>query len=35
MCTLWLSDLGLPGLPASKTITASSVSVLDTFRERQ
>jgi Flp pilus assembly protein TadG len=34
-CTLRLSDLGLPGLPVSKTITASSVSVLDTFRERQ
>jgi Flp pilus assembly protein TadG len=35
MCTLRLSDLGLPSLPASKTITATSVSVLDTFRERQ
>ncbi|MFW6033600.1 MAG: TadE/TadG family type IV pilus assembly protein [bacterium] len=34
-CTLGLSDLGLPGLPASKTITATSVSVIDTYRERQ
>jgi hypothetical protein len=34
-CTLRLSDLGLPGLPASKTITASAVSVIDTYRERR
>ena len=34
-CTLRLSDLGLPGLPASKTIRAGSVSVIDTYRERQ
>jgi Flp pilus assembly protein TadG len=34
-CTLRLSDLGLPGLPASKTITATSVSVIDTYRERR
>jgi Flp pilus assembly protein TadG len=33
-CTLRLSELGLPGLPASKTITATSVSVIDTYRER-
>jgi Flp pilus assembly protein TadG len=35
ICTLRLSDLGLPGLPASRTIGASSVSVIDTYRERQ
>ncbi len=33
-CTLRLSDLGLPGLPASKTITATGASVIDTYRER-
>jgi Flp pilus assembly protein TadG len=33
-CTLHFSDLGLPGLPANTTISASSVSVIDTYRER-
>jgi Flp pilus assembly protein TadG len=34
-CTLRLSDLALPGIPGSKTIAASAVSVIDTYRERQ
>jgi Flp pilus assembly protein TadG len=34
-CTLRLSDLGLPGLPSSKTITGTAVSVIDTYRERR
>lgn len=35
VCTLRLSDLGLPGLPGSKSVEASAVSVLDMYRERQ
>ncbi|WP_329127265.1 TadE family protein [Streptomyces sp. NBC_01465] len=34
-CTADLSDIGLPGLPGSKTITASWTSPLDTYRGRQ
>lgn len=34
-CTANLSDIGLPGLPGSKTLTSSWTSPIDTFRERQ
>jgi Flp pilus assembly protein TadG len=34
-CTLRLSDLGLPGLPGTKTVSGSAVSVIDTYRERR
>ncbi|MFF6794268.1 TadE family protein [Streptomyces filamentosus] len=34
-CTADLSDIGLPGLPGSKTLTASWSSPLDTYRGRQ
>lgn len=33
-CALRLSDVGLPGLPGSRTLTASAVSPLDSYRER-
>ncbi|MFE7077067.1 TadE family protein [Streptomyces sp. NPDC057620] len=33
-CTAELSDIGLPGLPGTKTITASWTSPLDTYRAR-
>lgn len=33
-CRVPLSDIALPGLPGSKTITARAASPLDTFRER-
>lgn len=33
-CVLDLSDLTLPGIPGAKTISASAVSPLDTYRER-
>ena len=33
-CTLNLSDLTAPGLPGSKTITATMSSPIDTYRER-
>lgn len=34
-CTARLSDIGLPGLPGSKTLTASFTSPIDTYRGRQ
>ncbi|MGW2016832.1 TadE/TadG family type IV pilus assembly protein [Streptomyces sp. NPDC001927] len=34
-CTANLSDIGLPGLPGAKTLTASWTSPLDTYRGRQ
>ncbi|MFF4764467.1 TadE/TadG family type IV pilus assembly protein [Streptomyces sp. NPDC001292] len=34
-CTARLSDIGLPGLPGSKTLTASFISPIDTYRGRQ
>jgi Flp pilus assembly protein TadG len=34
-CLLRLSDLALPGLPGSKRISATAVSVVDTYRERR
>ncbi|MFF4748143.1 TadE/TadG family type IV pilus assembly protein [Streptomyces sp. NPDC001268] len=34
-CTAHLSDIGLPGLPGTKTLTASWTSPLDTYRGRQ
>lgn len=33
-CELALADLGLPGAPKSRTITATMSSPLDTYRER-
>lgn len=33
-CVLDLSDLTIPGIPGSKTITADAVSPLDVYRER-
>jgi len=33
-CTVALADLGVPGLPGTKTVTASMVSPLDTYRAR-
>lgn len=33
-CTVDLSDLSAPGIPGSKTLTATKSSPLDTFRER-
>jgi len=33
-CHVNLSDLSLPGVPGSKTITATMFSPLDTYRER-
>ncbi|MEV8457590.1 TadE/TadG family type IV pilus assembly protein [Streptomyces sp. NPDC052095] len=34
-CTASLSDIGLPGLPGAKTLTASWTSPIDTYRGRQ
>ncbi|WUT01753.1 pilus assembly protein (plasmid) [Streptomyces sp. NBC_00708] len=34
-CTASLSDIGLPGLPGAKTLTASWSSPIDTYRGRQ
>ncbi|MFC5805320.1 TadE/TadG family type IV pilus assembly protein [Streptomyces formicae] len=34
-CIANLSDIGLPGLPGSKTLTASWTSPIDTYRGRQ
>ncbi|MFC9607982.1 TadE family protein [Streptomyces niveus] len=34
-CAAPLSDIGLPGLPGSKTLTASWTSPIDTYRGRQ
>jgi len=33
-CVVRLSDLALPGFPGSRTVTATAVSPLDTYRER-
>lgn len=33
-CLVELSDLALPGFPGTRVVTASAVSVLDTYRER-
>jgi Flp pilus assembly protein TadG len=33
-CTVPLSDLAVPGLPGSRTLSASATSVLDTYRDR-
>jgi Flp pilus assembly protein TadG len=33
-CVVALADLALPGFPGSRTVTASAVSPLDTYRER-
>ena len=33
-CVVQLSDLAVPGLPGSKTVTATADSPLDTYRER-
>ncbi len=33
-CAVKLSDLGLPGVPGSRTVTATVVSPLDTYRGR-
>jgi Flp pilus assembly protein TadG len=34
-CTANLSDIGVPGLPGAKTLTASWTSPIDTYRARQ
>lgn len=33
-CVVYLSDVAVPGLPGSKTITATMTSPIDTYRER-
>jgi Flp pilus assembly protein TadG len=33
-CDVRLADLALPGFPGSRTVTATAVSPLDTYRER-
>jgi Flp pilus assembly protein TadG len=33
-CPVRLSDLGIPGLPGTRTVSHTAVSSLDTFRER-
>ncbi|MGW0651156.1 TadE/TadG family type IV pilus assembly protein [Streptomyces umbrinus] len=33
-CTATLSDIGVPGLPGAKTLTASWTSPIDTYRAR-
>ena len=33
-CVVALADLALPGFPGSRTVTASAISPLDTYRER-
>lgn len=33
-CVVRLSDISLPGLPGSRTVTATASSPLDTYRER-
>lgn len=33
-CTVALGDIGLPGLPGAKTLTADYTAVLDTYRGR-
>lgn len=34
-CTVGLSDLLVPGIPGSRTVTATTTSPLDTYRARQ
>ena len=34
-CPVRLSDLSIPGLPGTRTVTHTAVSSLDTFRERR
>ena len=34
-CVVNLTDLALPGIPGTKTVTATATSPVDTFRERQ
>ena len=34
-CPVRLSDLAIPGLPGTRTVTQTAVSSLDTFRERK
>ncbi|MFC4469216.1 TadE/TadG family type IV pilus assembly protein [Streptomyces xiangluensis] len=34
-CTATLSDIGVPGLPGAKTLTAEWTSPIDTYRARQ
>jgi Flp pilus assembly protein TadG len=34
ICPVRLSDLAVPGLPGTRTVTHTAVSALDTFRER-
>jgi Flp pilus assembly protein TadG len=34
ICVVRLSDLALPGFPGSRTVSATAVSPLDTYRER-
>lgn len=33
-CVVRLSDLAVPGIPGSRTVTAAAASPLDTYRER-
>ncbi len=33
-CTVRLSDIGLPGLPGTKTMTSSFTSSIDSYRQR-
>lgn len=33
-CTLNLSDIALPGLPGTKTLTSTAISPVDAYRER-
>jgi hypothetical protein len=33
-CVVALGDLALPGFPGSRTVTATAVSPVDTYRER-
>jgi Flp pilus assembly protein TadG len=34
-CVVALADLALPGFPGSRTVTATAVSPLDTYRQRR
>ena len=34
-CVVNLTDLALPGVPGTRTVTATATSPVDTFRERQ
>ena len=34
-CVVTLADLALPGFPGSRTVTATALSPLDTYRERE